>query len=546
MQSAVDLDQHVVVVGSDSTSARLAEELIRAGEDVVMIAPGEMDADVAADLEIVGPHILQVDRVRESDLRQAGIESAKAAVIVGDDDVLVVRQALAIEELNPKVRIVLEMDNPKLGLRLAPLLGECEVLSSAELAAPSFVAAALATNDTQSFEIGGRLVVAGPRDRIGGEDLAVLGDSSRSGLDALLPGPNGDIILGTEVVGSTRSAVRQSGVFGAFTHLFDRRLRYVLIGLILLIIFSTVYFHFIGVGWLASLYLALTASTDTGIGDVTDLPLSYRFGAVLIQLAGLVLSSGITAVIVDALISSRLAALTGGVRGRPRNHVVVCGLGRVGASVATRLKRRGVPVVAIERREDAVGVQRARRLRIPVIIGEAGDPGAQEIAGIPRAAVVMAVTDDDAVNLEIGLVAKDANPDVRVVTRLFDHDLAGRIERRLELGPTRSVSMLAAPAFAAAALGRRKEVIYPIGRRVLLFTEVDVEQGSRAPGLSVADLERDGGLQVLALADGDSADVWDWQPTGARVVVGDRVAVVATPAGLARLLLAVRAPRQAS
>ena len=32
------------------------------------------------------------------------------------------------------------------------------------------------------------------------------------------------------------------------------------------------------------------------------------------------------------------------------------------------------------------------------------------------------------VNLEIALVAKNANPDVRVVARVFDHDLAGRLQ----------------------------------------------------------------------------------------------------------------------
>ena len=95
--------------------------------------------------------------------------------------------------------------------------------------------------------------------------------------------------------------------------------------------------------------------------------------------------------------------------------MVVCGLGRVGTAVAARLKSRGVPVVAIEQREDAVGVLQARQLKIPVIIAPASNPSAQEIAGIARADAVLAVTDDEAVNLEIALVARNANPGVRVV-----------------------------------------------------------------------------------------------------------------------------------
>jgi voltage-gated potassium channel Kch len=95
-----------------------------------------------------------------------------------------------------------------------------------------------------------------------------------------------------------------------------------------------------------------------------------------------VLSAGITAVIVDALIGARLAVILGGVRGKPRHHVVVCGLGRVGTAVAVRLQSRGVPVIAIERRGDAPGVLRARQLKIPVVVAAATNGSAQEIAGI--------------------------------------------------------------------------------------------------------------------------------------------------------------------
>jgi Trk K+ transport system NAD-binding subunit len=316
-------------------------------------------------------------------------------------------------------------------------------------------------------------------------------------------------VLGTELVGTAKSTVRTSGLVGALTRTFDRRARVVVLGLVILIVLSTLYFHAGGRDWIASLYLALTASTSTGDGDLSGLPFGFRFGAVVIQFFGLVLSAGLTALIVDLLITARLAAITGGVRGKPRHHVVVCGLGRVGTAVAARLKSRRVPVVAIERNEDAIGVLQARQLKIPVIIAPANNASAQEIAGIRRADAVLAITDDEAVNLEIALVAKEANPGVRVVARVFDHDLAGRVERRLKLGATRSVSMLAAPAFAAAALGRRWEVIFPVGRRVLLFTEITVNPGSAAAGRRMDSLQEAGSLRILAWS--SSGGNWDWR-----------------------------------
>ena len=538
--------QHVVVVGADTTTVRLAEELVRSGEQLVVIAHGENPRGAIADIEALGCQMIIASQIREAELRAAGVERARAAVVLGDDDVLALRLGLMIDELAPGLRIVIEMTNPRLGGRLTSLIGDCTLLSSAELAAPAFVAAALATPDTQSFEIGGRTVAAGPRHRIGGELLAVIGDTRRTGIDAVLPQNGGDLVLGTKLIGTARNVARTSGMLGAVSRIFDRRARLVMLGLAALILLSTLYFHIGGRDWLASLYLALTASTATGTGDLSTLPLGFQFGALFIQLFGLVLSAGITAVIVDALIGARLAGILGGVRGKPRHHVVVCGLGRVGTAVAVRLQSRGVPVIAIERRAEAPGVLRARQLKIPVVVAAATNASAQEIAGISRADAVLAVTDDEAVNLEIALVAKDANPSVRIVARVFDHDLASRVERRLQLGATRSVSMLAAPAFAAVALGRRQDVIFPVGRRVLLFTELTVSASSAAPGRSLRQLEEPGASRILAWNRSSSGTNWQWRHLDHELAGNERIAVVATRAGLARLLRVTRASATAN
>ena len=538
--------QHVVVVGADTTTVRLAEELVRSGEQLVVIAHGENPRGAIADIEALGCQMIIASQIREAELRAAGVERARAAVVLGDDDVLALRVGLMIDELAPGLRIVIEMTNPRLGGRLTSLIGDCTLLSSAELAAPAFVAAALATPDTQSFDIGGRTVAAGPRHRIGGELLAVIGDTRRTGIDAVLPQNGGDLVLGTKLIGTARNVARTSGMLGAVSRIFDRRARLVMLGLAALILLSTLYFHIGGRDWLASLYLALTASTATGTGDLSTLPLGFQFGALFIQLFGLVLSAGITAVIVDALIGARLAGILGGVRGKPRHHVVVCGLGRVGTAVAVRLQSRGVPVIAIERRVEAPGVLRARQLKIPVVVAAATNASAQEIAGISRADAVLAVTDDEAVNLEIALVAKDANPSVRIVARVFDHDLASRVERRLQLGATRSVSMLAAPAFAAVALGRRQDVIFPVGRRVLLFTELTVSASSAAPGRSLRQLEEPGASRILAWSRSSSGTNWQWRHLDHELAGNERIAVVATRAGLARLLRVTRASATAN
>lgn len=536
---------HVIVIGATTTVVRLVDELERAGEDVVVVTVEPVDPGLVVELNEAGAEVIVTPAIRAAPLRQAGVARAKSVVIFGLDDVFIVRTALLVEEMNSSVRMVLELNNPSLGARLPRLLGDCQVLSSAELAAPFFVTAALATADTSTFELAGRQVVAGPRSQVGGE-LIVLGDTRLTGEASLLPGSGGDVVLGTQLTGSDPTTVKTSGLFGVIGYVLDRKARWVLAGVLILAVLSAVYFKLTGEDWLTALFLALATTTATGLGDVSTLAVVWRIGAVVIAGFGLLLSAGVTAVIIDALISSRFDSMTGAVRGRPRNHVVVCGLGRIGVAVCLGLRSRRVPVVAIERNENAPGVRRARLLKIPVIIAEATDPAALQTAGVSRAVALLAVTDEETANLETAMVAKELRPDLRVVSRMYDHDLANRVEHRLELGPTRSMSMLAAPAFAAAALGRRQEVIFPIGRRVVLFTEVPIQPDSPAVGQVISRLHQPGRARVLAVArrSADPAADWSWEPGGHPLLAGDRIAVAATRAGLARLLLGTRTPRR--
>ena len=60
-------------------------------------------------------------------------------------------------------------------------------------------------------------------------------------------------------------------------------------------------------------------------------------------------------------------------RRRRRDHVVVCGLGRVGTTCAQRLHDNGMPIVAVERSRTVPSVATMRRAGIPVVAGDATD-----------------------------------------------------------------------------------------------------------------------------------------------------------------------------
>ncbi len=75
-------------------------------------------------------------------------------------------------------------------------------------------------------------------------------------------------------------------------------------------------------------------------------------------------------------------------------------------------------------------------------------------AGIARASAVVCAGDDDAINLEIALLARKANPDVRVVARVANDVLREAVAAGNGPGAILDVAELAAPSVVEACLAR--------------------------------------------------------------------------------------------
>ncbi len=74
-------------------------------------------------------------------------------------------------------------------------------------------------------------------------------------------------------------------------------------------------------------------------------------------------------------------------------------------------------------------------------------------------------------------------PHPRIVVRLYDDDLAERVQRTIGDTVSRSTSYLAAPAFAAAVLDHQVLRTIAVGRHVLLLAEVAADgRAGRAAG----------------------------------------------------------------
>ena len=207
-----------------------------------------------------------------------------------------------------------------------------------------------------------------------------------------------------------------------------------------------------------------------------------------------------------------------------KDHVIVCGAGRVGFRVFEQFARLGIPIVMIELKEDAPFVSAIRGAGVPVLIEDVRSSRALEQANIKAARAVVCATDDDLANLNIALDARRMNPRIRVVMRLFDDDLVAKTKEAFGVEAF-STSALAAPALAAAALDPAIRNSFEIGGRLMVIAELTVD--GLLEGQTVADLRDSSSMLVVHVVHADGSVLFD--PAGAvRLGRGDRVTVQST------------------
>jgi Trk K+ transport system NAD-binding subunit len=174
---------------------------------------------------------------------------------------------------------------------------------------------------------------------------------------------------------------------------------------------------------------------------------------------------------------------------RMNQHVVVCGLGHVGIRVVESLKLLGASVVGIEKNKTDSFATAVEELGFPVLYGDARRDALLLEAGVERAKAIICATDDDLANLEVALDAKKANPKIRVVMRMFDQRIAGKMRSALELDATFSTSALGGSLVALQATEPGVRGVYHL------------EDGSMRVGMEIASPGRWWGRSVAQCED---------------------------------------------
>jgi len=99
-------------------------------------------------------------------------------------------------------------------------------------------------------------------------------------------------------------------------------------------------------------------------------------------------------------------------------HVVVCGYGTFGRTIAAQLRDAGRAVVVVERQESQF--ERAVDDGVLAVHGDARREDALTDAGVERAEAVVGAIDDSKANVQISIAASRLSPAARLVVRAGD------------------------------------------------------------------------------------------------------------------------------
>ena len=219
-----------------------------------------------------------------------------------------------------------------------------------------------------------------------------------------------------------------------------------------LIALGTTYFkHAMNLPWVDALYFVVTTITTTGYGDISpkDASSSVKLVCVALMLSGTCSFAILFALAADWMFARRLDRVLGRIPTKWRGHFLIAGAGNMSVRVAALLRERNMRVIIIERDEETRSLHALRLAGHHVLIGDATREETLVLAGGHNSRGILALTDNDASNLQIALIARTHNTKVPVLARIDSPLLCQHIALDDTLTAFSPVA-IAARAFASA------------------------------------------------------------------------------------------------
>ena len=283
-------------------------------------------------------------------------------------------------------------------------------------------------------------------------------------------------------------------------------------------------------GWpvFDALYMSVITLTSVGFQEVHPLSTEGRAFTMILLLIGVFSLFYAATTLIRAIVGGELTGQIGRNRMEKklqtlRDHIIVCGYGRMGRLVAHEFSREGSPFVVIERNADLLaGFDLAHGVPL---CGDATHDETLKRAGILRARNLVTVAASDADNLFITMSARLMSDLIFIVARAEDEGAEAKL---VKAGANRVISpyMIGGQRVAQAAMQPSVVDFIDLATRsdylALQIEETEVKEGSPLIGKEMRDtgLRKDLGLIVVAIKRADGGMIFNPSPDSP-IIVGD-------------------------
>ncbi|OYQ63686.1 hypothetical protein B9G53_15685 [Pseudanabaena sp. SR411] len=554
--------------------------------------------------EFLDQSIILGDCRRSEILIKAGIDNCRAILLVTSNENVNIETAIAARRLNPNVHIVVRSSRQNLNQLLKDQLGNFVALDPVDLPAASFAVAGLGGGTLGLFQLGDRKLRVVERlvepndyrflrtpayllhkkysrllsvtdhnsdrlffqwepdtiihvdDRVAFIEFVENDFSTPSRLAQLTDFPSihpsssalqriDQLLL--KITGSAFWKSKWHQISSWFQAVRSRRL--ILWGVITAItlwgISSVVlFFNVPNISWQkavsASMILLLGGFGDVFGGLSEDqVPLWVVIFCLSITLISLLFVLGVVGLIADSILSSKFEFFKRSLPIPRRDHIILIGFGRLGQRIADLLFKLQLPFVIVSENPHDCDLAD----KVPWFTGNIIEELSK--TNLATAKSILSVTDDQMLNLETALLARDAakriNRQMNLAIRTYDRYFSENLAELLPSSQSFCAYALSAEAFAGAAFGENMLSLFRLNQRTVLVAEYIISENDTLIGKNLSQIAY--GYIVVPVYLKTSAPKADghsefYMPSDDEVMkVGDRLTLLASISGLRRIEL---------
>ncbi len=426
-------------------------------DTVLVIGATDVGRRTCAELQSHGRNVIHLDAPTDAELHDYLIDDVGGVAVMLHSDIEALRYSLAIEHIRPGVRLFAAIFDRTVRHEIERVIPNCFVASPAFIALPHVVASAL--------DIGSAVI------------RTTTGDDAHWKLVNL----NNDVATSSdfEAPRGWRWRTWWSRVRGQL-RAYDFGSKALLNGFyaltsILIVDLMISHQH-------ASLAESFYDSSAT-LAGVTAPPAPGQTWHLILNGTFMLLTLVFTAIFGAGIVNHLLSGRRVGIVGRrvipASQHFVVVGLGQVGIRLCRELSLLGIAVVGVDSAINTRGLSLARRMNIPVIVGDPSDVKTLTRAHGHRAQGILAMSAEERDNIAVAVAARAMSPDVTIMLRAGSDDAIAETQSLFSIGKTIDVNGLTATYVSAALSTDTPLAVVPDGSEVLIVAH-DMEV-TRAP-----------------------------------------------------------------